>query len=129
MKLIVTYTRLTILSLSRGGASGNKLKMTLGLPVYVKQREPCPLDLAAAPCSKISSLHTIANAEISQRRGDELLRQFRRAKSLHHLRQGHRGSTQSSPRRGRGRYGHGNGQEGKARVEEKGHAGCRGSAE
>lgn len=56
---------LIFVSYSRGGASGNKLKMTLGLPVYVPSeiRSPClpesyytPAAVTMKPCK--NQFHT-----------------------------------------------------------------------
>lgn len=106
---------------SRGGASGNKLKMTLGLPVYATTLYS-PLVIPCTWCH----YRSISNDIFSQRRRHELLRQFWRAKSLHHLCQGLRRSSKPLTCRRCWRHGHGNSQEREARTEEKGYAGCGG---
>ena len=92
----------------RGGASGNKLKMTLGLPVYAP---PSHLEALASSCRHLYNSKLIV---LSQWCCHELLRQLRRTKSLHHLSQRNRRSSQSFARCRCWRHGDGYSQEGQA---------------
>jgi hypothetical protein len=97
------------LTCSRGGASGNKLKMTLGLPVYVLETFT-KTRYTARFWSTFSSL-TLA---VLQWCSNVLRRQLRCSKSLHHLSQGYRRSPEPATSRWCGRYGYGYSEEGKA---------------
>ena len=123
--------------------------MTLGLPVYVLALiapfstavlpdQSCPhipsnLSRSSTPLNPLSVFLALQTSKLTpftyQRRSNELLRQLRRPKPLHHLRQGHRRPLESPARRRRRRHGDGYGQEGKAGAAQESDAGGGGATE
>ena len=123
--------------------------MTLGLPVYVptliaplstailpdpiRPHIPSSLSPSTALFYALSVSLSLRTSKLTpfthQRRSNELLRQFRRAKSLHYFRQRYRRPPKSPARRWRRRHGDGHSQEGKAGAAQESHAGSSGAAE